>query len=73
MATSTQSTITLVTQILFQYLTGSYATTFTIVNKCNYTVWPGILSGAGTTPFSTTGLALQPGESNALAVLITLQ
>jgi len=68
MAASTQSTITLVILILFQYLTGSYATTFTIVNKCNYTVWPGILSGAGTTPFSTTGFTLQPGESNALAV-----
>lgn len=49
-------------------ITGSYSTTFTIVNKCSYTVWPGILSGAGTSPFSTTGFALQPGESNALPV-----
>ncbi|XP_004512140.1 pathogenesis-related thaumatin-like protein 3.5 [Cicer arietinum] len=68
MASSTRSAITLVTLFLFQYLTGSYSTTFTILNKCSYTVWPGILSGAGTAPFSTTGFALQPGESNALAV-----
>ncbi|XP_057763138.1 thaumatin-like protein 1 [Arachis stenosperma] len=53
---------------LFQFLTGSYSATFTIVNKCSYTVWPGILSGAGTAPLSTTGFALQPGESNAVAV-----
>ncbi|XP_058772698.1 pathogenesis-related thaumatin-like protein 3.5 [Vicia villosa] len=68
MASSTQFTITFVALILLQYIIGSYSTTFTIVNKCSYTVWPGILSGAGTSPFSTTGFALQPGESNALPV-----
>jgi len=68
MSASPQITITLVALILLQYLPGSYSTTFTIANNCNYTVWPGILSGAGTTRFSTTGFALQPGESNALVV-----
>ncbi|KAJ1408787.1 Thaumatin family [Sesbania bispinosa] len=68
MAASNQFAITLVTLFLFQYLTGSYSTTFTIVNKCSYTVWPGILSGAGTSPLSTTGFVLQPGESNAIAM-----
>ncbi|WJX55753.1 Thaumatin-like protein 1 [Trifolium repens] len=67
MASSTQFALTLITLTLFQFLTGSYSTTFTIVNKCSYTVWPGILSSAGTPPFSTTGFALQPGESNSLA------
>ncbi|GFY95793.1 pathogenesis-related thaumatin superfamily protein [Actinidia rufa] len=37
--------------------------TFTIRNKCNYTVWPGILSNAGIAPLSTTGFALRHGES----------
>ncbi|MED6160728.1 Thaumatin-like protein 1, variant 2 [Stylosanthes scabra] len=54
--------------ILFQLPKGLYSATFTIVNKCSYPVWPGILSGAGTPPLSTTGFALQPGESNAVAV-----
>lgn len=42
--------------------------TFTLVNKCEYTVWPGILSNAGIAQLSTTGFALQPGESNALSL-----
>ncbi|KAI3428937.1 uncharacterized protein J3R85_008961, partial [Psidium guajava] len=42
--------------------------TFTILNRCAYTVWPGILSGAGTPQLSTTGFALQPGQSKAVSV-----
>lgn len=40
--------------------------TFTIVNKCDHTVWPGILSNAGITPLPTTGFALQKGESKTI-------
>ncbi|KDP46765.1 hypothetical protein JCGZ_06553 [Jatropha curcas] len=47
---------------------GAYSATFTITNKCSYTVWPGILSNAGTAQLSTTGFALQPGESNSVAI-----
>lgn len=47
---------------------GSHAATFTVVNKCSYPVWPGILSGAGTEQLATTGFALQPGESNTFTV-----
>ncbi|XP_057732375.1 uncharacterized protein LOC130947690 isoform X3 [Arachis stenosperma] len=43
-------------------LLGVIATKFTLVNKCDYTVWPGILSNAGS-PLSTTGFVLQPGQS----------
>lgn len=68
MAASNQSTIIMVNLILFQYLSGSYSTTFIIVNNCNHLVWLGIFSAAGTTPFSTIGFALQPGEFNALVV-----
>ncbi|XP_052203293.1 thaumatin-like protein 1b [Diospyros lotus] len=40
--------------------------TFTIVNKCEYTVWPGILSNAGIAQLSTTGFALQRDESRTV-------
>ncbi|RDX72367.1 hypothetical protein CR513_48159, partial [Mucuna pruriens] len=68
MAASTQFSTTLLTLCLIQFLEGSYSTTFTILNKCSYTVWPGILSSAGTAPLSTTGFTLQSGESNVVAV-----
>ncbi|XP_014520780.1 thaumatin-like protein 1b [Vigna radiata var. radiata] len=68
MAPSTRFSTSFLTLCLFQFLTGSYSTTFTIVNKCSYTVWPGILSGAGTSPLSTTGFALQSGESNVVGL-----
>ncbi|CAA2958318.1 Hypothetical predicted protein [Olea europaea subsp. europaea] len=41
--------------------------TFTIVNKCEFTVWPGILSNAGIAPLPTTGFALQKGETKTMA------
>ncbi|XP_054796403.1 pathogenesis-related thaumatin-like protein 3.5 isoform X1 [Prosopis cineraria] len=46
---------------------GVISTTFTIVNKCEYTVWPGILSNAGVTPLSITGFVLQTGESKTIS------
>ncbi|KAJ6398326.1 hypothetical protein OIU77_019179, partial [Salix suchowensis] len=36
---------------LFSFLliaSGGYSSTFTIINKCNHLVWPGILSNSGT-------------------------
>uniref|UniRef100_A0A2N9FQU3 Thaumatin-like protein n=1 Tax=Fagus sylvatica TaxID=28930 RepID=A0A2N9FQU3_FAGSY len=45
---------------------GVISTTFTIVNKCDYTVWPGILSSAGVAALSTTGFALQKDESKTI-------
>ncbi|XP_022880043.1 thaumatin-like protein 1b [Olea europaea var. sylvestris] len=42
------------------------ASTFTIVNKCEFTVWPGILSNAGIAPLPTTGFALQKGETRTI-------
>ncbi|XP_021755289.1 thaumatin-like protein 1b [Chenopodium quinoa] len=42
------------------------AVTFTITNNCDYTVWPGILSNAGVAPLSTTGFALQKGETRTV-------
>ncbi|KAL2241166.1 UNVERIFIED_CONTAM: Thaumatin-like protein 1 [Sesamum indicum] len=40
-----------------------FPATFTFVNQCGYTVWPGLLSSAGSPQVSTTGFALNPGES----------
>ncbi|KAJ6413251.1 hypothetical protein OIU84_006113 [Salix udensis] len=55
---------------LFSFLliaSGGYSSTFTIINKCNHLVWPGILSNAGTEQLPTTGFVLQPGESNSIS------
>ncbi|XAR57986.1 hypothetical protein NMG60_11026309 [Bertholletia excelsa] len=43
-------------------------TTFTMLNHCNYTVWPATLAGAGTPQLSTTGFSLQTGESTSISV-----
>ncbi|KAE9606633.1 hypothetical protein Lal_00026211 [Lupinus albus] len=69
MSTSTQSYIfTFLILFFLQFIKGSYSTTFNIVNKCSYTVWPGILTGAGTPPLSTTGFTLAPGDSNTILI-----
>ncbi|KAL6345371.1 hypothetical protein AAG906_015854 [Vitis piasezkii] len=57
----------LLLQLLFLF-SGAFSATFTIVNKCSYPVWPGILSNAGTAQLPTTGFALQPDESNSLSL-----
>uniref|UniRef100_A0A7N0RBS8 Thaumatin-like protein n=1 Tax=Kalanchoe fedtschenkoi TaxID=63787 RepID=A0A7N0RBS8_KALFE len=44
----------------------AFSATFTLTNNCTYTVWPGLLSGAGTAPLPTTGFALPPSESRSL-------
>jgi hypothetical protein len=48
--------------------TGAASKSFTIANNCEHTVWPGILSSAGSAGVDTTGFALAPGESRALSV-----
>lgn len=49
-------------------IAGVFSATFTLVNQCSYTVWPGILSGAGTPQLSTTGFPLNPGQSTSIPV-----
>ncbi|KAL3514779.1 hypothetical protein ACH5RR_027496 [Cinchona calisaya] len=59
--------ITLLFSFINHFTRGVCASaTFTLVNKCGYTVWPGILSGAGTAPLSVTGFALHVGESKII-------
>ncbi|XP_057426622.1 pathogenesis-related thaumatin-like protein 3.5 [Lotus japonicus] len=64
-----QPTLSLISFLLTLHLSlsGVISTTFTFVNKCDYTVWPGILSNAGVPPLSTTGFVLQTGETSAIA------
>lgn len=55
--------------LLIPYLviSGVYSSaTFTVVNKCEHPVWPGILSNAGITPLQNTGFTLQKGESQTI-------
>ncbi|XP_050227521.1 thaumatin-like protein 1 [Mercurialis annua] len=44
---------------------GVSGATFTLINKCGYTVWPGTLSNSGSTPLESTGFELQPGGSRS--------
>ncbi|KAJ0097296.1 hypothetical protein Patl1_29091 [Pistacia atlantica] len=63
-----QFSIILFALYLLQLLSGTLSATFTITNKCSYTVWPGILSGAGTPQLSTTGFSLESGQSTSISV-----
>ncbi|GLT82639.1 hypothetical protein SLE2022_009980 [Rubroshorea leprosula] len=56
------------TTFYLQFLSGVYSSTFTVKNMCSYSVWPGILSGAGTPELSPTGFVLQAGESATLSI-----
>ncbi|XP_062101913.1 thaumatin-like protein 1a [Humulus lupulus] len=54
--------------LLLQFLSGTHSTTFTVINNCNYNVWPAILSNSGSPPISLTGFALSPSDSEAIPV-----
>ncbi|KAL6640274.1 hypothetical protein ACP70R_022123 [Stipagrostis hirtigluma subsp. patula] len=54
--------------ILVLSVTGVASKSFTIANNCEYTVWPGILSSAGSAGMDSTGFALAPGESRTMSV-----
>ncbi|TQD97922.1 hypothetical protein C1H46_016447 [Malus baccata] len=53
--------------ILGLLTSGVVSRTFTMQNKCDYTVWPGILSNAGVSPLPTTGFALAKGETKIIS------
>lgn len=44
---------------------GASGATFTFVNKCDYTVWPGILSSAGSPKLESTGFQLTKSTSRS--------
>ncbi|KAL3514780.1 hypothetical protein ACH5RR_027497 [Cinchona calisaya] len=39
---------------------------FTLVNRCNHIVWPGILANAGSSKLDSTGFELPPGQSRSI-------
>uniref|UniRef100_A0A6N2L5I8 Thaumatin-like protein n=1 Tax=Salix viminalis TaxID=40686 RepID=A0A6N2L5I8_SALVM len=45
--------------------------TFKFINKCRHTIWPGLLSGAGTAQLPTTGFYLSSGKSRAVKIPIS--
>lgn len=49
------------------FISGVLSGSFTLTNNCAYTVWPGVLSNAGSTPLTVTGFSLQKGESKTLS------
>ncbi|KAL4565129.1 hypothetical protein LXL04_029214 [Taraxacum kok-saghyz] len=46
-------------------LLGASAVTFTFVNECGFTVWPGILEFVGSRGFNSTGFELTKGNSRS--------
>ncbi|MED6180805.1 Thaumatin-like protein 1 [Stylosanthes scabra] len=44
---------------------GALGAKFTVINKCDYTVWPGILANAGSSALDTTGFELPSGGSRS--------
>ncbi|KAJ4716007.1 Thaumatin [Melia azedarach] len=46
---------------------GVLSATFTFVNKCDYTVWPGILANAGSPRLDSTGFELPTDSSRSFA------
>ncbi|CAH9120573.1 unnamed protein product [Cuscuta epithymum] len=47
---------------------GVMGANFMVINKCDYTVWPGILGNAGSAGLGSTGFELPPGGSRAFQV-----
>ncbi|KAF3446792.1 hypothetical protein FNV43_RR11972 [Rhamnella rubrinervis] len=61
---SHSSSIYIITLILL-LCKGTAGATFTLINRCSYTVWPGILSNAGSDRLDTTGFELPTGGSRS--------
>lgn len=59
------STLVLTVLILSGSSTDVWGATFTFVNKCDYTVWPGILANAGSPKLDTTGFQLPTGATRS--------
>ncbi|CAN4123004.1 unnamed protein product [Withania somnifera] len=49
--------------IFFTINNGIDGTTFNLINKCDYNIWPGILPNAGSENLDSTGFMLAPGDS----------
>ncbi|KAM3261627.1 hypothetical protein ACQJBY_052358 [Aegilops geniculata] len=68
MATRARRALISLLALLLVSVTGVASKSFAITNNCEYTVWPGILSSAGSPEMDSTGFALPPGESRTMPV-----
>ncbi|KAH6789200.1 THAUMATIN-LIKE PROTEIN 1 [Perilla frutescens var. frutescens] len=62
---STFPALYIITLMILAMAKGSLGATFTLVNRCDYTVWPGILSNAGSSGLDTTGFQLPPSTTRS--------
>lgn len=60
---SFSSSFILFSFIFFSNNNGIDGTTFNLINRCDYNVWPGILANAGSDKLDSTGFILAPGDS----------
>ncbi|GAB4839152.1 Thaumatin-like protein 1 [Ancistrocladus abbreviatus] len=51
--------------IFFTLSKGIAGTTFTFINRCDYTIWPGILANAGSSELGSTGFELPSSTSRS--------
>ncbi|XP_037444110.1 thaumatin-like protein 1b isoform X1 [Triticum dicoccoides] len=68
MATRAQRALISLLALLLVSVNGVASKSFAITNNCEYTVWPGILSSAGSPEMDSTGFVLAPGESRTMPV-----
>ncbi|KAL8553019.1 hypothetical protein ACS0TY_001628 [Phlomoides rotata] len=61
------STLILSLNISLLFHRAAFGATFTFVNKCEYTVWPGILANAGSPALGSTGFKLPKDSTRSLA------
>ncbi|KAI4299874.1 hypothetical protein L6164_033295 [Bauhinia variegata] len=54
--------------LVLSFLSEVQSTSFKIVNKCRYTIWPGLLSGATSPELPTTGFVLKSGKSRTINI-----
>uniref|UniRef100_J3LCH0 Thaumatin-like protein n=1 Tax=Oryza brachyantha TaxID=4533 RepID=J3LCH0_ORYBR len=53
--------------VLAGFATRGFSKSFTITNNCDYTVWPGVLSSAGSVAPESNGFELAPGQSRTMS------
>ncbi|KAJ6978523.1 PR5-like receptor kinase [Populus alba] len=49
------------------FISGVVSTTFSVTNKCNYTIWPGFLANEDDPPASISSFSLQKGQSKTIS------
>ncbi|XP_010539098.1 PREDICTED: thaumatin-like protein 1b [Tarenaya hassleriana] len=59
------ASISFINLLLLLFFKGNFGTTITVINRCDYTVWPGILSNAGSDGLGTTGFELSSDDSRS--------